>query len=121
MFQSKPMQKLKDEVKIMLNKEVFEKFGTEKWVIEENLCYLLQKYAEKLGVSNPYNPVTFVKDFMKEETYVNTTYAEMSAIDTAKKNIVADYIEGEYEEIQSDESIYEDNDKSPVDNGEEMV
>ena len=45
----------------------------------------------------------------------------MSAIDTAKKNIVADHIEGEYEEIQSDESIYEDNDKSPVDNGEEMV
>ena len=115
------MQKLKDEVKIMLNKEVFEKFGTEKWVIEENLCYLLQKYAEKLGVSNPYNPVTFVKDFMKEETYVNTEYAEMSAVDTAKKNIVADYIEGEYEEIQADESIYEDNDKSPVDNGEEMV
>ena len=35
---------------------------------------------------------------MKEETYVNTEYAEMSAIDTAKKNIVADYIEGEYKE-----------------------
>jgi hypothetical protein len=82
----------------MLNKEVFEKYGTENWVIEENLCYLLQKYAEKLGVPNPYNPVTFVKDFMKEETYVNTEYAEMSAIDTAKKNIVADYIEGEYKE-----------------------
>lgn len=48
-------------------------------------CYLLQKYAEKLGVSNPYNPVTFVKNFMKEETYVNTTYAEMSAIDTAEE------------------------------------
>ena len=79
----------------MLNREVFEKFGTENWVIEENLCYLLQKY----GVSNPYNPVTFVKNFMKEETYVNTTYAEMSAIDTVKKNIVADYEEGEYKEI----------------------
>ena len=36
---------------------------------------------------------------MKEETYVNTEYAEMSAIDTAKKNIVADYTEGEYKEI----------------------
>ena len=82
----------------MLNKEVFEKYGTENWVIEENLCYLLQKYAEKLGVSNPYNPVTFVKDFMKEETYINTKYAEISAINTAKKNIVADYIEGEYKE-----------------------
>ena len=43
MFQSKFMQKLKNEVKIMLNKEVFEKYGAENWVIEENLCYLLQK------------------------------------------------------------------------------
>lgn len=83
----------------MINKEVFEQFGSEQWVIEENLCYLLQEYAEKLGVSNPCNPVTFVKDFMKKETYVNTKYAEMSAVDTAKKNIVADYIEGEYVEI----------------------
>lgn len=31
----------------MLNKEVFEQFGSEQWVIEENLCYLLQEYAEK--------------------------------------------------------------------------
>ena len=36
---------------------------------------------------------------MKEETYVDTKYAEMSAVDTAKKNIVADCIEGEYVEI----------------------
>lgn len=81
----------------MLNKEVFEKYGTENWVIEENLCYLLQKYAEKFGFSDPC-PSVFVKNFMQEETYVNTKYAEMSAIDTAKKNIVADYEEGEYKE-----------------------
>ena len=42
---------------------------------------------------------------MKEETYVNTEYAEMSAVDTAKKNIVADYEEGEYKEIQSDDCV----------------
>ena len=83
----------------MTNKEVFEQFGSEQWVIEENLCYLLQEYAEKLGVATSYNPVTFVKNFMKEETYVDTKYAEMSAVDTAKKNIVADCIDGEYIEI----------------------
>jgi hypothetical protein len=88
----------------MLNKEVFEKFGMENWVIEENLCYLLQEYAERLGVPNPYSPVAFVKDFMQEETYVNTKYAEMSAVNTAKKNIVADYEEGEYKEVQPSET-----------------
>lgn len=80
----------------MLNKEVFEQFGSEQWVIEENLCYLLQEYAEKLGIVHPYNPVTFVKNFMKEETYVDTKYAEMSAVNTARKNVVADYVDGEY-------------------------
>lgn len=83
----------------MLNKEVFEQFGSEQWVIEENLCYLLQEYAEKLGIVHPYNPVTFVKNFMKEETYVDTKYAEMSAVDTARENVVADYVDGEYIEI----------------------
>lgn len=83
----------------MINKEVFEQFGSEQQVIEENLCYLLQEYAEKLGIVHPYNPVTFVKNFMKEETYVDTKYAEMSAVDTARKNVVVDYIDGEYSEI----------------------
>ena len=34
----------------MLNKEVFEKYGTENWVIEENLCYLLQKYFHYIKI-----------------------------------------------------------------------
>ncbi len=83
----------------MLNKEVFEQFGSEQWVIEENLCYLLQEYVEKLGVKNPISPVVFVKEFMEEESYINEKYAKMSAVNTAKKNIVADCIEGEYIEI----------------------
>lgn len=83
----------------MLNKEVFEQFGSEQWVIEENLCYLLQEYSEKLGIVHPSNPVTFVKNFMKEETYVDTKYAEISAVDTARENVVADYVDGEYIEI----------------------
>ena len=72
----------------MTNLEVFQNFNTEKWVLEENLCFLLQAYAEKLGVKDPYNPVTFVKDFMKEETIVDVEYAEKSAIHTAEKNVV---------------------------------
>lgn len=39
------------------------------------------------------------KNFMKEETYVDTKYAEMSAVNTARKNVVADYVDGEYIEI----------------------
>jgi hypothetical protein len=83
----------------MINKEVFEQFGSEQWVIEENLCYLLREYADKLDIVHPYNPVTFVKNFMKEETYVDTKYAEMRAVDTARENVVADYVDGEYTEI----------------------
>ena len=83
----------------MINKEVFEQFGSEQLVIEENLCYLLREYADKLDIVHPYNPVTFVKNFMKEETYVDTKYAEMRAVDTARENVVADYVDGEYTEI----------------------
>lgn len=61
--------------------------------------YLLQEYTEKLGIEEPYNPVAFIKEFMEKESYINEKYANMSAIDTAKKNIVADYIDGEYVEI----------------------
>lgn len=61
--------------------------------------YLLQEYTEKLGIEESYNPVAFIKEFMEKESYINEKYANMSAIDTAKKNIVADYIDGEYVEI----------------------
>ncbi|MDD5854372.1 MAG: hypothetical protein PUD03_09850 [Lachnospiraceae bacterium] len=72
----------------MTNEEIFEQFHSEKWVIEENLSYLLSMYAEKLGVSNPYSPIAFVKEFMKKETYINTKWAETSILDTLEKNTV---------------------------------
>lgn len=83
----------------MTNEEVFKEYGTEKWVIEENLCYLLQEYAEKLGASNPYNPVSFIKKWMKEDTFINKTYAEKSLLSHCKENVVSD---AEYKEVQSD-------------------
>ena len=47
----------------MTNNEVLKNYGTEEWVVRETLSYLLMEYAEKLGVKNPSNPVTFVIDF----------------------------------------------------------
>ena len=87
----------------MTNAEIFEQYGTEKWVIEQNLCFLLQNYWEEHGKEAieqakngyvthdmPYNPVTFVKQFMKDESYCEVEYAEKSKIHTIENNIVGD-------------------------------
>ena len=92
----------------MTNLELFEQYNTEKWVIEQNLCFLLQKYWDEYGKAAieqakngyatsgmPYNPVSFVKTFMKEETLCDVKYAEKSKLSTVKNSIVgdADFIE----------------------------
>jgi hypothetical protein len=92
----------------MTNLELFEQYNTEKWVIEQNLCFLLQKYWDEYGKAAieqakngyvtsgmPCNPVSFVKQFMKEETLCDVKYAEKSKISTVKDSIVgdADFIE----------------------------
>lgn len=46
--------------------------------------------CRKLGVKKPYNPVTFVKEFMKQETYADITFAEKSKMDTVASSVVAD-------------------------------
>ena len=83
----------------MTNSEIFKQYNTEEWVIEENLCFLLQEYWEEYGKKAieqakngyvtsdmPYNPVSFVKKFMR---------AEKSKISTIENNIIgdADFIE----------------------------
>lgn len=86
----------------MNNAEVFKQYGTEQWAIEEALCFLLQSYweehcKERFGQSQmPYNPVGFVKQFMKEETLVSVEFAEKSKMATLEKS---DIIEGEWREI----------------------
>lgn len=102
----------------MKNSELFAEYGTEKWAVEENLCFLLQEYWEELQKKNsfaykfptclPINPVGFVKNFMKEETLVNIEYAEQSKMEALKKNIVADVpvssetiIDADYKELDS--------------------
>ena len=83
----------------MTNQEIFEQYNTEKWVIEQNLCFMLQEYWDAIledikreynGSSMPINPVSFVKKFMKEETLCSVEYAEMSKIDKLEKNIIAE-------------------------------
>ena len=92
----------------MTNSEIFKQYNTEEWVIEQNLCFLLQEYWEKYGKKAieqakngyitsdmPCNPVSFVKKFMKDETLCDVKYAEKSKISTIENNIIgdADFIE----------------------------
>ena len=81
----------------MTNKEVFEQYGSENWVVEENLNFLLQKFAEKLGVRPTFNIVSFVKDYMKEETIVGVEWAEKSKQDHLERN---SYIDGDFRELE---------------------
>lgn len=85
----------------MTNQEMFKNYGSERWAIEQNLCFLLQGYWEecnKHGYVNesqmPINPVGFVKKFMKEETLCSVEFAEKSKLDSMKKDAVdAEYVE----------------------------
>lgn len=87
----------------MTNQELFEQYNTEKWVIEQNLYFLLQAYWEEHGKKAieqakngyvtsdmPYNPVSFVKEFMKSETLCAVEYAEKSKMANVENNIVED-------------------------------
>lgn len=87
----------------MTNSEVFKEYGTERWIIEQNLCFLLQEYWETHGKKAveqakngyitsgmPYNPVSFVKEFMKKETLCEVEWAEKSKISTVEDNIIED-------------------------------
>ena len=91
----------------MLNKEVFEQYGTETWVIEQNLCFLLQiywdDYCRQYGGAMPENPVSFVKRFMKEETLCSVEYAEKSKMDTLENNVV-DIIDADFREVSEHDS-----------------
>ena len=96
----------------MTNQEVLEQYSTESWVVEEVLCYLLQEYWENHGTraieqakngytSNqmPENPVSFVKKFMKEETYCNIEFAEKSKMNTISKGVIIDVASDEVKEV----------------------
>ena len=79
----------------MVNSEVLKEYNTEQWAIEETLTFLLQEYWEdthKKGYVKeshmPINPVSFVKKFMKEETYCNVEFAEKSKMNTLENNEV---------------------------------
>lgn len=81
----------------MTNKEVFEQYGSENWVIEENLYFLLQEFAENLGVRPTFNTVGFIKNFMKDETLVEVEWAEKSKQDHLEEN---GCIDGNFRELE---------------------
>ena len=74
----------------MKNSELFKNYGSEQWVIEQNLCFLLQEYKELVesGKWQGVNLVGFVKQFMNEETLVETGFAEMSKINTLEAKAI---------------------------------
>ena len=87
----------------MTNSEVFKEYNTEQWVIEQNLCLLLQTYWEEHGKKAieqakngyitsdmPYNSVSFVKKFMRDETLCDVVAAEKSKISTIENNTIGD-------------------------------
>lgn len=72
----------------MLNKDIFKEYNTENWVIEENLCYLLQMYKDELMKNKDPNILGFVKNFMKQETFIEVKYAEKSKMNTVETNVI---------------------------------
>lgn len=87
----------------MTNSEIFKQYNTEEWVIEQNLCFLLREYWEEYGKKAieqakngyitrdmPYNPVSFVKKFMKDETFCDVDYAEKSKMSTIENSVIED-------------------------------
>lgn len=89
----------------MTNREVFKRYEEESWVVEENLHFLLQLFADKLGVRPSFNTVSFIKSFMNEETIMDTKWAEKAKQDRFQQEqaqqIVEkdDYIDGDFREI----------------------
>lgn len=88
----------------MTNKEVFENYSSENWVIEEALSLMLIEFMDELKhkagntITNNINTVGFIKKFMKDETLVHAELAEKSKMDSLEKR--HDTIEdAEYREI----------------------
>lgn len=93
----------------MKNRDIFEHYADKQWVIEENLYYLIELYLEKSGLegSNNYNIVSFIKEFMTKESYVDTDSVDKLTKDVRYSNEVV--IEGDYREIPiENETKYED-------------
>lgn len=74
----------------MTNKEVFDKYGKEYWIVEHQLVSLLQRYKEE---GKNVNLVAFVKDFMEDETDCDT---EIRILEKDRADFIdAEYTEGE--------------------------
>ena len=78
----------------MTNEEVFRRYGTDTTIVEQELGFMLQEYRERHGggpgTLPPVNTVSFVKKFMKEETYLDTDWAEEVVNRKIEKTVVCD-------------------------------
>ena len=75
----------------MTNKELFENYGTETWVIEQTLHFMLQEFVDACGhrmSEVPFNTVAFIKKFMQKETISDLHFAEISKLETLESNII---------------------------------
>ena len=72
---------------VMLNSEVFQEYSKEGWVIKQNLCYMLQEFCNKYCKEEtekikPCDVISFVEQYLQEETKCNLKVAEQSKVST---------------------------------------
>lgn len=102
----------------MTNAEVFKNYGSEQWVVEQNLEFFLQEYwyaiREKVGQPHsqmPINSVGFTKEFMRQESYTETKYAEISKMETLEKNEikeVASITNGDIQHNEIEDAVFKE-------------
>jgi len=85
----------------MTNKEVFEKYGDQQFIVETQVYDAIREYWEKhcqrYGSQPPANIVGFVKDWIKQESIADTDIVDMVR---AKKSDTDDIIDAEFREIR---------------------
>lgn len=72
----------------MKNADVFKEYGSERVIMEQQLCFFAQDLQEKLGIQFPFNLVTEIKKFMSDESYVDVGFAENVKMDSLKKDMI---------------------------------
>lgn len=76
----------------MTNKEYFESYASVAWALEQNLAMMISQYCEDSNIPHHMmkNPVTFVKKFMKQETYAEIDFAEKAKMEQLESSIIVD-------------------------------
>ena len=66
----------------MKNKEVFEKYNDQNFIIEQQIYFAIvsywEEYCEKYSSRPPHNVIDFVKKWMKEDSYTDTSFVDLA-------------------------------------------